>query len=113
MTEQQIIETLATKVMGWKANTFHLTANGWDIWRFPEGGSVLRASWNPLQNIADAWQVAEKLFIAVIPQAGFPPEDMKFLAIIDNEPVGLKHEAFAKTAPRAICRVALSHLTKR
>jgi len=96
MTEQQIIETLATKVMGWK-----------------EDDLIKWVGWNPLQNIADAWQLVEKLFIAVIPQAGFPPEDMQFLAIIDNEPVGLKHEAFAKTAPRAICRVALSYLTQR
>lgn len=59
MTEQQIIETLATKVMGWKAGTFRPTAAGWEIWSFPEGGFVLRENWNPLQNIADAMQVIE------------------------------------------------------
>ncbi|WP_425622966.1 hypothetical protein ACPT9H_00265 [Brevibacillus borstelensis] len=43
MTDQQIIETLATKVMGWA-----------------EGVSSYYPSRNPLQNIADAWMLVEK-----------------------------------------------------
>ncbi|MGK5511761.1 BC1872 family protein [Brevibacillus formosus] len=46
MTEQQIVETLGVKVMGWSK----------------EQVGFLYPAWNPLQNIADAIQVAEKLF---------------------------------------------------
>lgn len=46
MTEQQIIETLATKVMGWtKAQV-----------------DFLYPAWNPLKNSADALQIAEEAF---------------------------------------------------
>lgn len=43
MTEQQIIETLAIRVMGW-SNASHMYI-----------------VWNPLQNIADAWMIVEKM----------------------------------------------------
>lgn len=56
MTEKQIVLTLATKVMGWKR--YEET----DYW-YGDNGNLLNSSlWNPLQNIADAIQVAEKLF---------------------------------------------------
>jgi hypothetical protein len=105
ITEQQIIETLATKVMGWERKFDSYTRKHY--YATDKKGWVWDGHWNPLQNIADAWQVAEKLFIAVIPQAGYPPEDMKFLAIIDNEPIGPRYEVYAETAPNAICKAAL------
>lgn len=43
MTEQQIIETLGTKVMGWSQ----------------EQVDFLYPAWNPLQSIGDAWQVVD------------------------------------------------------
>ncbi|TQK41951.1 hypothetical protein FB479_11652 [Brevibacillus sp. AG162] len=46
MTEQQIVETLGVMVMGWSKEQI----------------DFLYPAWNPLQNIADAIQVAEKLF---------------------------------------------------
>ena len=51
MTDQQIIETLATKVMGWE-----LTGHYWVT------GPKIEAlnSWNPMENIADAWMIVEK-----------------------------------------------------
>ncbi|MCM3144340.1 hypothetical protein [Brevibacillus sp. MER 51] len=52
MTEQQIIETLATKVMGWK-DVIGAWNTGDDIINYGE--------WNPLQNTTNAWQVVEKL----------------------------------------------------
>lgn len=102
MTEQQIIETLATKVMGWKADTFHLTANGWEIWSFPEGGSVLRGSWNPLKNIADAWQVVDKLVL----ERGIPIE---LQSSIREYRVSFNGEdwTYGNTAQEAISRAAL------
>ncbi|MGG0754953.1 BC1872 family protein [Brevibacillus laterosporus] len=104
MTDQQIIVTLATKVMGWE-----LLANdglGWTCQR-PDGVFVYEWSWNPLENLADAFQVMDKLFIALIPQAGNPPEDMKYLAVFDDSPIGPKIKVFAKTAQEAICKVAM------
>lgn len=56
MTEQQIIETLATKVMGWKVKNGYLR-----VPKQVDGYVLLEAFWNPLQNIADAWQVVEKI----------------------------------------------------
>lgn len=60
MTEQQIIETLATKVMGWKENKLYLTGSGWDTWSFPKGGFVLKTNWNPLKNMSDAWMIVDR-----------------------------------------------------
>lgn len=58
MTEQQIIETLATKVMGWETRR---SVDGNVVWVVVDG--IPCKLWNPLQNIADAWQVVEKLVL--------------------------------------------------
>ncbi|MED1955114.1 BC1872 family protein [Brevibacillus centrosporus] len=54
MTEQQIIETLATMVMGWEE------ISSWSWIEREAGRKIYKGAWNPLQNIADAWQVVEK-----------------------------------------------------
>lgn len=55
MTEQQIIETLATQVMGWKR---YEETNFW----YGDNGNLFDSSlWNPLKNIADAWMIVEKI----------------------------------------------------
>ncbi|MGG1531407.1 BC1872 family protein [Brevibacillus agri] len=54
--EQQIIETLATKVMGWSTMSKQSS-----FWLDFEGHLRPKRSWNPLQNIEHAWQVVEKL----------------------------------------------------
>ena len=57
MTEKQIIETLATKVMGWE-----LGRHAGELFWFEKGLlKTKEKDWNPLQNIADAWQVVEKI----------------------------------------------------
>lgn len=57
MTEQQIIETLATKVMGWERKN-----DDYVDWWMNDGVFICRAyEWNPLQNIADAWMLVEKI----------------------------------------------------
>ena len=58
-------------------------------------------------DIRNAWQLVDKLKIAVIPQSEVAPIDMKYLAEIDERPFGNRYEAFAETAPLAICLVAL------
>lgn len=56
MTDQQIIETLATKVMGWTTKSETSL-----FWLDTDGQLRPKHNWNPTQNIADAWQVVEKL----------------------------------------------------
>jgi len=55
MTDQQIIETLATKVMGWRYIEGHGFFEGHEI-ELSQG-----FEWNPLQNIADAWMLVDKI----------------------------------------------------
>ncbi|MFS0553182.1 BC1872 family protein [Brevibacillus sp. 179-C9.3 HS] len=59
MTEQQLVETLATKVMGWEKGTNFYNQRDYfygfdDTW-------IWASEWNPLQNIADAWHIVDKL----------------------------------------------------
>jgi hypothetical protein len=65
MTEQQIIETLATKVMGWKRDTSEYFDGGeWvsvRTWSYENGKYAAGSGWNPLQNIADAWMIVQKM----------------------------------------------------
>lgn len=64
MTEQQIIETLATKVMGWEKHEVELdlTDGGkqkfFDSWR--KNGIEVATHWRPLHNIAHAWMIVER-----------------------------------------------------
>lgn len=59
MTDLEIVETLATKVMGWnKYSEVQWFGDVLCIRPFTIGDWI---EWNPLQNIADAWQVVEKL----------------------------------------------------
>jgi len=65
MTEQQIIETLATKVMGWTKHEVELDMTDgskqkfFDSWQL--NGQDVAFHWNPLQSIADAYQVIEQM----------------------------------------------------
>lgn len=86
----------------------------WHVWENEEGDLMVTKGYGCYShcpsfstNIADAWPIVEKLKIAVIPQAGEPPKNMKYLAEIDRRPLGGYYEAFAETAPLAICLVAL------
>ncbi|NRQ51965.1 hypothetical protein [Brevibacillus sp. HD1.4A] len=61
MTEQKIVETLATRVMGWELdNRYFIGATRHECFLLPDGNRILRQNWNPLQNIADAWALVEK-----------------------------------------------------
>lgn len=54
--EQQIIETLATKVMEWDRHDEYFILDEHAI-----HADYLHEVWNPLQNIADAWMLVEKI----------------------------------------------------
>lgn len=55
MEEKEIVLTIATEVMGWERheNTY--------FWQGDNGNFFDSSLWNPLQNIADAWQVLKRL----------------------------------------------------
>lgn len=56
--DQQIITTLATKVMGWE-RFFH---EGMQLWGWKQDSPYFFTShWNPLHNIDDAWRIVKKL----------------------------------------------------
>ncbi|MCR8980915.1 BC1872 family protein [Brevibacillus laterosporus] len=87
MTEQQIIVTLATKVMGWKR--YQET----DFW-FGDNGNLFNSSfWNPMENIADAWMIVEKF------KNGDPILRAKFAVLL---PV-----LIYEIEPKDICKAAM------
>ena len=79
-----------SKVMGWEKHEVELdltdggTQKFFDSWRL--NGREVAVQWNPLQSIADAWMVVEKLFIAVVPQSPNAPDDMRFHATKSHLP---------------------------
>jgi hypothetical protein len=58
-------------------------------------------------DISAAWEVADKLKIAIIPQSTSAPDKLKYLARAEWDFRQLEIDVFAETAPLAICRVAL------
>lgn len=100
MTEQQIIETLATKVMGWELdNRYFVGATRHECFLLPDGSRVFRKNWNPRQNIADAIQVAEKFGVWQVTKM----HTGEYRAIIAAN----KNKGYGKTAQEAICNAAL------
>nr|WP_113759833.1 hypothetical protein [Brevibacillus laterosporus] len=64
MTGQQIIETLATKVMGWIIrDDYRDHLNPRKIYFNEINSKWIRyvENWNPLENLADAWQLVDKI----------------------------------------------------
>ena len=108
MTEQQIIETLATKVMGWEKAVATDGKEYWDNGKFC-GGIWLR-DWNPLQNIADAWQVVEKLLEGYLHFDLSTDEDgwWATFKMVDKTFIDTKEwEASGDTPQEAICTAAM------
>ncbi|QDS35859.1 BC1872 family protein [Brevibacillus brevis] len=103
MTEQQIIETLATKVMGWEKHEVELdltdggTQNFFDSWRM--NGIEVATNWHPLQNIADAWMIVEKF--KTFRETNY----LAYLIFYESIP----NSIYAIT-PRTICDAALETL---
>ena len=93
---------VAERVMGWSygySDQFKTVA-----WRYPLG----ERTWFPASNdISAAWEVADKLKIAIIPQSPSAPDELKYLARAEWDFKQLEIDVFAETAPLAICRVAL------
>ncbi|UED77472.1 hypothetical protein [Brevibacillus sp. DP1.3A] len=103
MTDQQIVLTLATKVMGWKRY------GETEFWYGDNGNLFDSSFWNPLQNIADAWQVVEKLgesFWEVNIDLGSKSPNAR-VVIYRTYTRKDGHVAIASTVQEAICGAAL------
>lgn len=108
MTDQQIIETLATEIMGWVD-----VVGAWNT-----GDNIINyREWNPLQNIAHAFILVEKMvdkgFSMTLNHAseksigvmqGYA-EVGDFHCNFTKSGLGYRH--YAKTAQEAICQAAL------
>lgn len=103
MTDNEIILTLATKVMGWKR--YEET----DFWYGDNGNLFDSSLWNPLQDIDDMWQVLEKLRERYL-NAGVFFEDSSgcWTGYAGSDGHGyIAVEAEGNTAQEAICNAAL------
>jgi len=105
MTEQQTIETLATKVMGWSQ---------WDgLWCKDRSHTTFIckvADWDPLKNIADAWQVVERLLEGYLHFDLSTDEDgwWATFKMVDKTFIDTKEwEASGDTPQEAICTAAM------
>ncbi|WP_409177723.1 BC1872 family protein [Brevibacillus fortis] len=112
MTEKQIIETLATKGMEWE-----LGRHAGELFWFEKGLlKTKEKDWNPLQNIADAWQVVEKIkeqthFFVL----SYAEDNEKYAWQADFDDVSVQKIGTGMTVQEAICNAALKvvTLTKR
>ncbi|ATF11599.1 hypothetical protein A616_06260 [Brevibacillus brevis X23] len=114
MTEQQIIETLATKVMEWvKDEHFIHLKHHKKIVVLNEVLGIEKVGvteWNPLQNLADAWQVVEKLLENYLLFDLSATEDgwQATFKMIDTTFINTKEwEASGDTPQEAICTAAM------
>lgn len=108
MTEQQIIETLGTEVMGWRIDKPYWSKK--TVWVKSSTQYDWIENWNPLENLSDAFQVVDKLlshfyiFELVGCEGGwvaiFKLEDGNF-----NYPK--MFEGAGKTREKAICKAAM------
>lgn len=112
MTEQQIIETLATKVMGWEV--FHREVTFVGIKKpvslqkivNPETKEPIEG-WDPLQNIADAWQVVEQIEKDGFDVQIYRGQGFTSVEIIEPSQGMIIGEYEGGTTQESICRAAL------
>ncbi len=104
MTEKELVLTLATKVMEWKRY------GETEFWYGDNGNLFDSSFWNPLQNIADAWQVVEKLLSQYLLFDLSAEEDgwRATFKLVDTTFVDTKQwEASGDTPQEAICTAAI------
>lgn len=83
-----------------------------DVFEIPAGWAYRTdTSWHFIRNysssISAAWELVDKLKLAITPQSEGAPEGMAYMVEYENEPHVSGIRVFAKTAPEAICKAAL------
>jgi hypothetical protein len=103
MDEKQIVETLATKVMGWQVRVDVVFVGKHLYYRSNDGDFT---HWNPLQKIADAWMLVEKLKEQDI-SIEIHIDDGECIVRVNND------RWFSnKEAPKAICTAMFEYSTQ-
>ncbi|TPG68604.1 hypothetical protein EEL31_08780 [Brevibacillus laterosporus] len=107
MTEQQTIETLATKVMGWGVIT-----NDWRglMFRTSDGTYVSEWKWNPSRDLNHAFQVVDKLLshFYVFELMGSEDGWIATFKFVDGNFIYPKEwEGTGETREQAICNAAM------
>ena len=124
MTDQEKIEFLATRVMGWyrPSRQSDVGFGYWSKTNETGGETTMCCNWNPLLSISDAWMVVEKMRERNLSfMVGFSRDEGQYFCDVwdaaRTERVGStkelldmwnKGEAFGDTAPLAICNAALA-----
>ncbi|MBG9944664.1 hypothetical protein ABE237_00675 [Brevibacillus formosus] len=107
MNEQQIILTLATKIMGWKRY------GETEFWHGENGNLFDSSFWNPIHNMADAWMLMEKLRQRYFCEVAMTETDdgywhwmARFIEVIESPYQVKTFKAVENEAPRAISMAA-------
>ncbi|PCN42288.1 hypothetical protein B9C88_21550 [Brevibacillus laterosporus] len=103
MTDKQIIEILATKVMGWKADGIAYVKA--DNPEYMVGVQV--AEWNPLEDLNHAFEVVEKLRGSISILVESFPDGYEGIARKEYGDCRVLAEISAKTPQEAICNAAM------
>lgn len=113
MNLREIDRLVATKVMGWK---IYADSAGYKFWSINEN-DISRiicsvTSFEPTKDIADAWQVVEKLRerkIFSLYDAWDEDDNKIFCAVFEYNDTYhvVEYKEYAETAPLAICLAAL------
>lgn len=109
MTDEQIIEKLATEVMGWKLDEGEDDYGQSQLFWYDNSDEIRQdESWNPLEDMNDAWMVVEKLWEEGI-SLWVGPDPIKGGYAVQCKPVERNVHDFirAETATYAICIAAL------
>ncbi|MFB0831440.1 hypothetical protein ACEU2D_17785 [Brevibacillus laterosporus] len=101
MTEQQIIVTLATKVMGWKR--YEET----DFW-FGDNGNLFNSSlWNPLEDLNHTFQVVDQIEKSDFDIQIYKSEGFTNVQIIELHTDYVIVECVDTSVAEAICKAAM------
>lgn len=124
MTDQELINLLAERVMGWHRSiewVSIMTDPYQPVWRDKpvtsmDQPAIAPITWNPLENIADAWQVKEamkaKLWYWTIADRGTFTEASAVYTYVEKDGETKQERAYdcGLSASRVICLAALKAL---
>ena len=108
-TDEQL-NVMAAKVMGWTIRNHRMPDDEYvSIWYGADGSQgPMCDEWNPATDIADAWELVEKMRVLYgfnLDASGFDGAEWRVVIGWGDDPISVHVEA--ATAPRAITTAAL------
>ncbi|MEK4108141.1 hypothetical protein NST28_29160 [Paenibacillus sp. FSL R10-2791] len=107
----QLDKWVSVHVMGYEIRKEYIWDQSFHEFYYREGIKYENVhypdEWQPSKYIDAAWEVVDKLRIAVTPQSIGAPEELSYMAEYENAPYVELKRVFARTAPEAICKCAL------